>query len=78
MKQKERKSLLPFLHLLFPAQNSPSAQTSLHFVFLLGLTQVLSPVLGDSVQTNLVFLLKQSMFEMQGSEDKKGFTRVII
>ena len=55
---------LPFLQTLSPEQNSPSAQPSLH-AFLLGLVQVFSAVVEDSVQTVLGLLLEQSELEIQ-------------
>ena len=47
---------LPILQILFSEQYCPTAQTRLHEV-LLGLWQVFSPVLEDSLQTVLVFWL---------------------
>ena len=62
--------ILPFLQTFSPAQYSPSSQTFLQD-FALGLLQVFSPVLEDSLQTLLVFLWEQSEVERQG-------TRIVV
>ena len=68
---------LPFLQMFLFEQYSPSTQAPLH-VFLLGILQVFSPVLEDSLQTVSGFWLEQSEVEEQDTENYSNFNLCVL